>query len=151
MLPLERAIEALNSIVNNPTAVIDVTADDSDKTFVVPANKTWEVLSLMVDFESSADSGSRQVEVEFTTDEDVLLYLIVAAVTQAASLQYIYMLAQGVVDDAALFDTNKIVHLLPSGLLLPAGFKVRVRDSAAIAATADDMLVRMLVNERQAV
>ena len=63
--------------------------------------------------------------------------------TQAASLTYNYLFGVGVSDLTAVrSSTFLMTPLVP--WILPAGYKVRVYDSAAVAAAADDMVVQML-------
>jgi len=69
--------------------------------------------------------------------------------TQAASLTRNYYAGPNLPDDAA-FDASNRAHMLfdPRGIILPAGWTVRVFDAAAIAAAADDLTVRILGRER---
>ena len=41
----------------------DVTLDDSNKTFVVPAGQEWQVLWVKVYYDATAQQGNRQLEV----------------------------------------------------------------------------------------
>lgn len=124
----------------------DAVLNDSDKTFVVPAAKQWHVRSIGVRLVTTAAVGNRQLDVLITDDADNLLAKYVAGAVQAASLTRDYVFAPGQPNDTA-FVNAAMVRAFAAGLILPAGYKVRVFDSAAIDAAADDMTVRMLVEE----
>lgn len=125
----------------------DVTADDSDKTFTVPAGKSWVLLSAYVRLVTTATAGNRQMVVSLTNASDAELLTIRAGAVQAASLTRFYNFGPDLGDLTAFRDTDSLTNPFPVGLALPAGFKVRVRDKAAIDAAADDMDVRLLVEE----
>ncbi|MFA5035650.1 MAG: hypothetical protein WC479_00535 [Candidatus Izemoplasmatales bacterium] len=124
----------------------DVTEDDSDKTFTVPAGFTWEILSIRVDYTSSADAGNRQLCIELTDGTNVI-QRIMAGIVQAASLTRNYNFAVGLPDMTAFRDTSHLANPIPNGLILLPGYTVRIYDKAVIAAAADDMLVRMMVRK----
>lgn len=126
----------------------DATLDDSDKTFVVPTRKQWHVRSIGVRLVTTATVGNRQLDVFITDDADNLLAKYVSGAVQAASLTRDYVFAPGQPNDTA-FVNAAMVRALAAGLVLSAGYKVRVFDSAAIAPTADDMTVRILIEEWQ--
>lgn len=124
-----------------PSTTQDITADDSDKTFTVPVSEEWTILSIMIEFTSTATAGNRQMRVRYTDDADARLAEINAGAVQAASLSRFYTFAPGVVDQAAFVGTA-LSTALPQ-MILSAGQKIRVLDSAAIDAAADDMTVRI--------
>ena len=125
----------------------DVTADDSDKTFTVPAGKSWVLQSVYVRLVTMATVGNRQMEVKLTDGSNNELLTIRAGAVQAASLTRFYNFGPDFGDLTAFRDTDSLTSPFPVGLTLPTGFKVRVFDKAAIAAAADDMDVRILVEE----
>lgn len=131
----------------HPALVADVTDDDSDKTFTVPASTEYQLLSVLVNLVSTATAGNRQIVVLVTTGADVVIAEIPAGVVQAASLTRRYTFGVGNPDLLAFRDTDVLLTPLPV-LCLPAGYKVRVYDNAAIDAAADDMHVQMLVLSR---
>lgn len=122
--------------------------DDSDKTFTVPAGTEWEILSIYVEYISTATAGNRQVAIRFTDGADDIIGQVRAGIAQAASLTRFYQFGVGLADLTAFRDTDFLMTPLPRGLVLPAGYKVRVFDKAAIAAAADDMDVQMIVKAR---
>jgi hypothetical protein len=124
----------------------DITADNSDKTFTVPANYMWELLSIRVELTTTATAGNRQLCIEITDGTNVILKIIVGIV-QAASLARYYNFYKNAVDLTAFRDTSHLTTPLPADIVLLPGYKVRIYDNAAIAAAADDMIVRMMVRK----
>lgn len=124
----------------------DVVVDQSDKTFTVTAGKQWWVKSIYVTLISTATVGNRQVDVLFTTAADVPICKAVAGAVQAATLTRLYCFAP-LNPQETTFTNTLMFRAIPDKLVLPAGYKVRVYDSAAIAPAADDMTVQMLVEE----
>jgi len=133
-----------------PSLQSDTSADDSDKTFTVPAATIWQVLSLYVAYTSTADVGNRQLVVEVQDGSSNVIGQIRAGVVQAASLTYSYMFAPGLADLTSVRDTTFIMTPLPASWVLPAGYVLRIYDSKAIAAAADDMILRLLIAARAA-
>lgn len=127
----------------------DETVDDSDKTFTVPVSTTWRLQSIWIELTTTATAGNRQLCIEIQDDSsDVIAQIRVGAV-QAASLTRYYLLAPNVTELTSFRDTDYLSTLLPP-LVLPAGYKIRVYDKAAVAAAADDMVVQMMIEERTA-
>jgi hypothetical protein len=126
--------------------LIDNLADDSDKTFVVPTSRAWHVLWIFVQLVSNGSVGNRNMRVMITDEADALQYQIDAGAVQAATLTERYSFFPGAPRGAA-FTNNQIEIPIPPGLYLKPGWKVRVLDSAAVAAAADDMNVSIAVNE----
>lgn len=124
----------------------DATADDSDKTFTAPASRQWRVRSIGVRLVTTATVGNRQLDILITDGSDNLLIKLAAGAVQAASLTRDYTFAPALPNDTA-FANGAMARALPEGLVLPAGYKVRVYDSAAIDAAADDLTVRILLEE----
>jgi|SRR3990170_7143801 len=125
----------------------DADTNDSDKTQTVPAATQWVLLSIWVELITTVTVGNRQVDVLITDASDNAICKAVAGAVQAASLTRVYIFAPLNPQETG-FTNTVMFRSLPQGLALPAGYKVRVYDSAAIAAAADDMTVRILVDER---
>jgi len=124
----------------------NATADDSDKTFTVPNGKTWRLDWLHVILVTTATVGNRQVEVSITDASDVMRIDFHAGATQAASLTRHYVFQPGIYRETTFTD-NEIQVSIPMNMILPAGWKIRVRDTTATAAAADDMTVSFQVTE----
>lgn len=126
----------------------DATADDSDKTLTVPAGNTWVLQFLSVNFVSTATGGNRQLRVEIGDGTNLLWFKDFGAV-QAASLTRDYYAASDLPDDTS-FDSDGRIRMQLEAHVLPAGYTVRIYDTATIDPTADDMVVRLVVDERTA-
>ncbi|MFA5053400.1 MAG: hypothetical protein WC565_05040 [Parcubacteria group bacterium] len=119
------------------------TANDSDITFTVTASQEWQLQSIWVELVTTADVGNRQISVVITDAADDVLARIDAGTTQAASLTRNYLFAVGVSDLLGFRNTLYLMTpLVP--WVLPAGYKIRVYDSAAVQAAADDMVIQMM-------
>jgi len=119
----------------------DATADDSDKTFTVPALEEWHVLWIYVLFTTTADAGTRQIAIEFYDAAANLVAEVRAGATQVADLTRNYTFAAGLADLMAFRDTDNLMTPLPVGLLLQTDWDIRVYDNNAIQVAADDMIV----------
>lgn len=121
----------------------DVTANNSTKTITVPRYGLWAITSIFVKLVTTATTGNRQLKLSILTSDDVVIFSTEALNTQAASLTYHYNFVPGVGNEdhqAKLWLQNG----LPPNLKLPAGYKIKIEDTAAIAAAADDMDVHVL-------
>lgn len=120
----------------------DVVTNNSAKTIVVPKYGLWDIKSIMVKLATTATVGARQIRLSILTPEDVPIFVTDALNTQAASLTYRYMFLPGVANEdhqAKLWLQNA----LPADCQIPAGYKIKIEDTAAIAAAADDMEVQI--------
>ena len=130
----------------------DATADDSDKTFTVPAGKVWSVLSIEASMICSATVGNRYLGVDITNGAAKVFSSALTGAVAASAVCGIYLapgsppssgtpykvnLASGVQETVCTRDT------IPTPMLLPAGYVVRVWDEAAIDAAADDLTVAL--------
>ena len=126
----------------------DETADDSDKTFTVPASTEWQVLWIWVELVTTVAVGDRQMVVQIQDTAADVIGEIRAGAVQAASLTRNYMFAPAVADLLGFRDTTFLMTPIPPTLILQAGDIVRVYDNAAVAAAADDMVVQMQIASR---
>ena len=122
------------------TRVIDATANDSDKTLTVPAGEMWKLNYMLVTLVTTAAVGNRQLLIEASDSLGNLLGRISAGAVQAASLTRYYSIMQGIYRENA-FINDEIQVPMPMDTYLKPGSTLRVRDSAAIAAAADDMTI----------
>ena len=119
---------------------IDAGANDSDKTIVVPEGEVWKLDWLHAILVSTATVGNRQMLLGLYDQADVLQADWHAGTTQAASLTRHYMFQPGVYRETA-FVNNEIQIAIPEKLIIPSKWYLRVYDSAAIAAAADDLTI----------
>ena len=132
----------------SPLLVADETADDSDKSFTVPANYMYQVLWIWVELTSDANAGNRQMTIELQDDAADVIAQWRAGAVQAASLTRYYCFAPSNADLTAFRDTTFLMTPIPPTVVLPASYVVRVYDSAAISAAGDDMVVQLMVARR---
>lgn len=138
-------IYALTRNLPNPELISDETSNNSDKTLTVPANQIWEILSIWIVLNTTADSGNRLIILQFRNDSDVIFIELTPTIDHAASLTKYYLFAPGLPRETSFFGGNKLFYPFPS-LSMPAGFNVRVFDTAVIAPTADDMTIQIMIN-----
>lgn len=133
------------------TWVRDATTNDSDKTFTVPANKIWEIKSVEATIIASATVGNRLLQIQINNDSPAILVggkitgnisASVAGGIYAAQCATEGTVARGRIDGGS-YGNNAVqsVYNLPVGMRLTAGMSIRVWDTAAIDAAADDMTV----------
>lgn len=127
---------------------IDVNPNDSDKTATVPEGEMWHLNSIMVVLTTTATVGNRQILIEAKNTSGVVIGRISAGAVQAASLTRYYQCMQGTYRETA-FINGDIQIPIPQDAYFPAGFSLRVYDSAAIDPTADDMTVSISVKKYQ--
>ena len=127
----------------------DVTLNDSDKSFVVPAEQMWEVLSVRALLATTVVAGARQMAVEVQGTGGEILGQYVAGATQIENLTNRYTFAPGLTDQNTR-RSSELTTPLPSRLILGPAMILRVYDIAAIDAAADDLEVRILANRREA-
>lgn len=121
----------------------DVTANLSSKTIVVPRYGLWAIKSIFVKLVTTATVGNRQLRLSILTPDDVVIFFTEALAVQAASLTYRYHFLPGAANEdhaAKLWFQNG----LPTDLKLPVGYKIKIEDTAAIAAAADDMDIHIM-------
>lgn len=125
---------------------VDTTANDSDKSFLVPNGEMWGLNSIFVVLVTDATVGNRQIVFEAMNTDGVVVGRISAGATQAASLTRRYLGMQGTYRETAFINTD-IQIPIPQDSFLPAGFSLHVYDSAAISPTGDDMTVSVSVKK----
>jgi len=131
---------------DNYKIISDGAANDSDKTFTVPAGKTWKLDHIRFSFATTAVAGTRQMRIELGNGAAVFWFKNFGA-TQIESLTRTYYAAADLPDDAAFNSAGQIRMWLLDRVLLP-GYTVRIYDVNAFAPTTDDMVEGILVDER---
>lgn len=119
---------------------IDTDPNNSDKTLTVPDGEMWHLNSVFITLVTSPVVGNRQIVIAVMNADDVVVGRISAGAAQAASTTRHYLGMQGTYRETAFINTD-IQLPIPADAFLPAGFKLRVYDSAAIAPSGDDMSV----------
>jgi len=133
-----------------PSLQAEETENDSDKSFTVTASSLWRVKMIWVELTTTATVGNRVMSVEIQDSAADVIFRIDAGAVQAASLTRHYAFAPWNSDLTAFrgASSNLLMTPIPPDLVLPASYIVRVYDSAAVDAAADDMVVQMLVDAR---
>lgn len=132
------------TVVAPVRVIYDETANDSDKSWTVPAGEMWKVCQAFVGLVTTATVGNRQVRFQVADSNGKVIGFLPAGAVQAASQTRSYGFLQGIYRETAFLDTMIQVPI-PIDLYLKAGSVVRFWDSAAIDAAADDMTVSMTV------
>ena len=122
------------------TVYNDATANDSSKDFT--PTKRMRIQSVLVVLVATSTVGNRQMTLEILDGSD-LVYSAKAGAVQAASATVTYNFAEGNSRETTAVDGVLDVPL-PTNLNVSPDYIVRVRDSAAIDAAADDMTVRIV-------
>jgi hypothetical protein len=137
---------ATRFVAINQTTTPDVAGGNpSDRFFTVPSGRAWKITSIAATFVSSASVGNRQVDLLITDGADNIVAKYVAGAVQAASVTRTYVFAPQHPQETA-FTGGLMLRAIGSELQIPAGYKVRVYDSAAID-TSDDVLTVRILNE----
>ena len=131
-----------------PRWVRDATADDSDKSFTVPAGKIWQVLQIYMHLTATAAVGDRRPAIEISNGVANIWtgVLGVASASQLAVIEAnqthgsVTTTIRQPITGGANNTNNTAMIPLPT-MFLPAGYIIRCWDSAAIAAATDDTVV----------
>ncbi len=132
----------------SPSLQSDEVANDSDKSIVVTASYEWKIQWIWVELITTATGGNRQLVIEIQDPTTDVIFQMRAGIVQAASITRYYLFAPMGAEIVAFRDTDFLYVPMPPAIHLPASYIVRVYDSKAIDAAADDMIVQMMVQER---
>ena len=124
--------------------VSDILANNSDKLFTNNTNnQTWLIHSIRVELTATATAGTRILQIDVQdTSNDVVLSLG-SDTTRIASGSQTWEFVRG--GQANLVHVSgAITESLPDVFVMP-GFDLRVFDSSATAAAADDMVVHIVM------
>jgi len=120
-----------------PVWVRDATLNDSDKSFTVPTGKLWELLGVTATISNTATVGNRTLQMQITNGVSEV-YRSPRSGNIIASAAEMVSWAWG---GAGSYGQVGFVTMSTYRMILPAGYVVRVYDSAAIDAAADDLTV----------
>jgi len=124
----------------------DAALDSSNKVYTVPTGEVWKLNFAHVTLVTTATVGNRQMEMDISDASGNLMISVSAGATQAASLTREYHFLQGTFRETA-FVANELQTPFGGDIYMGGGWTIRFRDSAAIAAAADDMTVAMQVQK----
>lgn len=128
------------------TETVDVTLNDSDKTFTVPADRLWWIHLIHIDFISTASGGDRVIRMFITADGTNTMLSHHLPLAQAANLNRRYTFAPTYPENTGFNGFDALLPL-PSRLLIPAGGTLRILDNNVVDLTGDDMLIRIQHDE----
>lgn len=125
------------------TNLMDITANDSDKSWVVPAAEEWQIMWVEVHLTTTATAGVRQLEMQMNRPGAAMPgpegTWARAGSTQDPSTTHYYIFAPGLADLTAWRDTDFLTTPIPVTSLLRGGDELRVFDNNAVDPAADDM------------
>jgi len=144
-----------------PKWTLDATANDSDKTFTVPAGKVWSVHSIEVGIVATATVGNRLLGWSISNATPAVVSVGINSAAIVASARGGMFITNGnnvaatpvrrSLQDAGASNNSVFVNdQLPMPCLLPAGYSIRVWDLGAVDAAADDMTVAIHYTEYEA-
>lgn len=119
----------------------DVTNNDSDKAFAVPADYWWQILTIRVFYTADGNAGDRQIAVQLLDNAGVVLDEVVAGTTQASGEARYYEFGPSLADLTDFRDTDWLMTPIPPTMILEPLHHLRVLDRNAISAGGDDMHV----------
>ena len=132
--------------------ISDEDLNDSDKiVFTVPDGEVYEVLWIHVEYAASSDAGNRALNVQFRDrDDDVVLQRYMGDnIIVSETWHVLFAPGAPLQEDETGVGIKQAYVPLPQPTMLPAGFDLRITDSSAVAAAADDMVVHALVRRHQ--
>jgi len=148
--PVVQMVKDVNSApwgAGVPTWVRDATANDSDKTFTVPAGKMWDVQSILGEITATATVGNRLLQIVINCGLGIIS--VGQTTSIGASQRGGYLIAPTFSNLSVVFPDLNVAGaantvgrstFMPR-TILPAGGSIRVWDAAAIDAAADDLTV----------
>ena len=132
-----------------PVLLRDATANDSDKSFTVPAGKVRVYTVIIGQLVATATVGNRSLNIELTDGTNKIMTfpgsgnvaasssgMVTAGIQSAANTTIARLRLDS---NAAVAIINDNPMLVP--LIVPAGYVVRVWDVNAVDAAADDLTV----------
>lgn len=131
----------------SPSLQVDEGLNDSDKSITVTASYEWKIQWIWVEFTSTATVGNRQMVIEIQDNAADVIFQMRAGLVQAASLTRYYLFAPMGAEIVTFRDTDFLYVPMPP-IHLPASYVIRIYDNNAVDAAADDMIIQMMVQER---
>lgn len=128
------------------TDTLDEVLNDSDKTVTVPTGKRWIIEAIRARLITTGDVGNRILMLQIRNSTPSELFLDEHAITQAATLTRTWYWFVGATKDAAFSAGGYIFRPIPE-ITLEEGDSIRIWDTAAIAATADDLTITIRARE----
>lgn len=127
-----------------------VITNDNDMTYAVPTGKLWDMDYVIYELNASGDAGNRVLRVIITDGTNIIWMSTptgnIAATQKGAIWVYFKGSAGNSTGAKATLSNgttalNQIMADSAPNMILPAGYQVRVLDTANIAGAADDGFV----------
>lgn len=118
----------------------DATLNNSNKTFTVPDGEMWHLNWARIVFTTTATVGNRLITLEIIDQSSNVLMSLAAGAVQAASATVDYNFLQGIFRETTVAN-GEIQVPFGQDTWLPAGWTLRILDTNAVDAAADDMIV----------
>jgi len=125
--------------------IVDVALNDSDKTLTVPSGKQWKWRYGLALFVTSATVGNRRIILEIRDAGGNNFYRMFSLNATAASTTDNFVF--GNFGDTAEDAGGNMTLPIPTECILDENFQIRIFDSAAVDAAADDLTIRLVVEE----
>lgn len=134
------------AVVSPMYDVFNSTANDSDKSFVVPGNEQWQINGGLITLVTTATVGNRLLVMEVQDDSSNVVFAIAAGAVQAASGTVKYYFSVGAPRETTVVNGYLSVNC-PGELFLSGGYTLRFYDVNAVDAAADDMTVSFMAKK----
>lgn len=123
--------------------IVDIAADDSDKSWTVGNQKFWKLLWINARLACTATVGNRLLYITITDGTTRVLHAktITLTANQTGELAVYCGAGYSGVNPQLPGNNADQIWGFPNEIYLQAGWVIRVYDSAAIAAAADDLTV----------
>ena len=138
-------ITLLTRAIPNPELKIDTASNDSDKKFTVDANQMWQISWIFASLGTSGTGGNRIMQLDIDDDAGNTIWVVSALNVHTAGTTEYYIfqpLGQEPVETVATRHWLPI----PPELCLPAGYGLRIYDVATIDPSADELIIKMMIN-----
>lgn len=129
----------------NPTHHIDVTNNNSNKTYTVPTATLWEIKSIFIKYMSTATVGDRMIRLTIRDPNDNRIYETFICPNFAANLTRYINLAPALTYGDEQSTRGYFTGGLPPFILLPNS-TIQISDYNNVDLEADDMHVSFSYN-----
>jgi len=129
-----------------PVTTVRTTAATNTATLSMPRKDKYKLLWMDLEYTSAAGAGNREVRLDLIGPDGSTIYASFhTGVQQAASNTYSYeFIPGGATAGSVKVDTVDVA--IPAQLVIPAGYKLKVHDSANISA-GDSMVIKYQIEE----
>ena len=123
-----------------PVLLTDVVANDSDKTFTVPAGERWNICGITIRLVTTVTVGNRYPGI-YINDGVVDVYQQYAGPEAASNNFWVYAVPGVTYNPGTFVNGSAMLGPLPIPCIMQPGYTIRCWDVVAIDPAADDMSV----------